>query len=71
LKSCDRRSWDWWPAYRQLVETIASIGERQTSGPHRSWVRWAERAMAMSRALMTSSLDGRYTCRETGSVPDY
>jgi hypothetical protein len=28
---------DWWSAYRDLYETIASIGERHTSSPDRAW----------------------------------
>jgi hypothetical protein len=28
---------DWWSAYRDLYEIIASIGERHTSSAHRAW----------------------------------
>ncbi len=28
---------DWWSAYRDLYEVVASIGERHTSSPHRAW----------------------------------
>jgi hypothetical protein len=28
---------DWWSAYRDLFEIIASIGERHTSSPDRAW----------------------------------
>lgn len=28
---------DWWSAYRDLFEVVASIGERHTSSPERAW----------------------------------
>ena len=28
---------DWWSAYRDLYEVVASIGERHTTSPHRAW----------------------------------
>ena len=28
---------NWWSAYRDLYEVVASIGERHTTSPHRAW----------------------------------
>ena len=28
---------DWWSAYRELFETVTSVGERHTSSPDRAW----------------------------------
>jgi len=28
---------DWWPRYRELFDTVASVGKRHTSTPERAW----------------------------------
>lgn len=37
VRAPDPRPEGWWSAYRDLFETIASIGERHTSSPGRAW----------------------------------
>jgi hypothetical protein len=45
---------DWWSAYRQLFETIASIGERHTATPNRAWFAVWEGHGFESRTTLTA-----------------